>query len=93
MTSSIRIGGLPDIDPVLRLWVRAGAQPSRTDDAGGLRALIEHQGSVLLVAEDGALLVGSVIAGWDGWRGIGLPVGRGPHPPATWPGGSTGRRS
>ena len=69
MTSSIRIGGLADIDPVLRLWVRAGAQPSRTDDAGGLRDLIEHEGSVLLVAEDGAALVGSVIAGWDGWRG------------------------
>ncbi len=69
MASTIRVGQPADIDPVLRLWDRAGARPTHTDDADGLRALIEHEGSALLVAEDREVLVGSVIAGWDGWRG------------------------
>ncbi len=32
-------------------------------------ALLERDPSALLVAELGDQLVGSVIAGWDGWRG------------------------
>ena len=69
MTPTIRIGLLADVVPVLRLWTRAGAEPTHTDDAQSLRALIDHDGSALLVAEDLGELVGSVIAGWDGWRG------------------------
>jgi len=69
MIPSLRRGRRSDIDRVLGLWVRADAEPTHTDDVGGLRSVIEHDGSALLVAEDGDALVGSVIAGWDGWRG------------------------
>ena len=54
---------------MLELWTRADAEPTHTDDAGSLQALMDHAGSALLVAEDGDVMVGSVIAGWDGWRG------------------------
>ncbi len=69
MAPSLRSGQRSDIDRLLALWVTADAEPTRTDDTGSLQALIEHPGSALLVAEDGDVLVGSVIAGWDGWRG------------------------
>ena len=69
MVPSLRSGQRSDIDRVLALWVTADAEPTHTDDAGSLQALIEHPGTTLLVAEDDEALVGSVIAGWDGWRG------------------------
>jgi ribosomal protein S18 acetylase RimI-like enzyme len=69
MTPILRRGRWSDVDRVLDLWARSDAEPTHTDDAGSLRALIEHDGSALLIAEDGDSLVGTVIAGWDGWRG------------------------
>jgi ribosomal protein S18 acetylase RimI-like enzyme len=69
MSPTIRIGQAADVDRVLVLWAAAGAEPTHTDDATSLRALVGHDGSALLVAEDHGDLVGSVIAGWDGWRG------------------------
>lgn len=69
MTPTVRTARATDIEPVLVLWAGAGAEPTHTDDARSLQALMEHGGSVLLVAEDSGALVGSVIAAWDGWRG------------------------
>jgi ribosomal protein S18 acetylase RimI-like enzyme len=69
VTPVLRVGRIADVDPVLRLWVLAGSEPTHTDDAPSLRAFIGHDGSSLLVAEDQGELVGSVLAGWDGWRG------------------------
>jgi ribosomal protein S18 acetylase RimI-like enzyme len=69
MTPRVRIGSTGDIEAVLLLWARSGAEPTHTDDAPGLEALIGHAGSALVVAEDQGELVGSVLAGWDGWRG------------------------
>jgi ribosomal protein S18 acetylase RimI-like enzyme len=65
----IRAGRSGDIDAVLRLWLGSGAEPTHTDDARSLQGLLDHPGSALLVAVDGSALVGSVVAGWDGWRG------------------------
>ncbi len=69
MTPTVRIGSTSDIEAVLLLWATSGAEPTHTDDAPSLQALIEHDGSALLVAQDRGELVGSVLAGWDGWRG------------------------
>ena len=66
----IRRAELSDLDAVLELWHVAAENASRPPDtAGALVALLERDPGALLVAEDGAQLVGSVIAGWDGWRG------------------------
>jgi len=54
---------------VLALWERAGAIPSPTDSLGELEQLIAHQPDGLLVAVQDGVIVGSVIGGWDGWRG------------------------
>jgi ribosomal protein S18 acetylase RimI-like enzyme len=66
---SLRTGRLSDVDPVLRLWVAAGAEATHTDDVESLSALVADDPSALIVAEEDGSIVGSVIAAWDGWRG------------------------
>ena len=58
-----------DIAGVLAFWTDATAEPSSTDDAAGIEALLACSPGALLVAADDGAIVGSVIAGWDGWRG------------------------
>jgi ribosomal protein S18 acetylase RimI-like enzyme len=60
-----------DIPDVLALWRGGEAEPTHTDDVPSLQALMARDPGALIVAEDGsdARIVGSVIAGWDGWRG------------------------
>lgn len=70
-TTSIRIrpAVVADIPAVLGLW-REAANPTTTDDAAGVGALLAHDPGALLVAESSSgQIVGTVIAGWDGWRG------------------------
>ncbi|MER7706934.1 GNAT family N-acetyltransferase [Kitasatospora sp. NPDC097605] len=63
---------VPDeIPAVLALWARAAKGTSITDDAEGVAALLARDPHGLLVAvraDDPAVLLGTVIAGWDGWR-------------------------
>jgi len=54
---------------VLRLWLEAEAEPSATDTPEELARLVRDHGDLFLVAEDAGRLVGTLIAGWDGWRG------------------------
>jgi ribosomal protein S18 acetylase RimI-like enzyme len=65
---TLRSAGMDDIDAVLTLWQQADAEPTHTDDRQSLQRLITHQPGALIVADTGRV-VGSVIAGWDGWRG------------------------
>ena len=58
-----------DIAEVLAFWSAATAEPSSTDDADGIVALLGHAPSALVLAVDGDTIVGTVIAGFDGWRG------------------------
>ncbi|HEY1636597.1 MAG TPA: GNAT family N-acetyltransferase [Acidimicrobiales bacterium] len=58
-----------DVGSVLQLWGASDVEPTHTDDVESLGRLIARDPSALIVAEDGSRLVGSVIAGWDGWRG------------------------
>lgn len=69
MDASFRPGLISDVDAVLALWARSGAEPTHTDDRDSLAALVAHDTEALIVAESGGTLVGSVIAAWDGWRG------------------------
>lgn len=54
---------------MLAFWRDATAEPSSTDDAEGLKALLARTPGALVVAVDGATIVGTIIGGWDGWRG------------------------
>ena len=54
---------------VLALWARAGAIPSATDTLEEVTQLVRDHSDHVLVAVRQGTLVGSVIGGWDGWRG------------------------
>ncbi len=67
--ATLRSATAADIPAILSLWREAEAVPSHTDDPEFLSRLIEFDPGSLVVAESEGRLVGSVIAGWDGWRG------------------------
>jgi ribosomal protein S18 acetylase RimI-like enzyme len=64
-----RKGRPEDIDRVLELWKQAEATPKVTDTRDGLTRLLAEPRAVLLLAEADGRVVGTVIGGWDGWRG------------------------
>ncbi|MET9922093.1 GNAT family N-acetyltransferase [Streptomyces sp. NPDC059605] len=64
----IRHAGLPDIDAVLDFWREAAEGTSISDDHDGVARLISRDPEALLLAERDGRLVGTVIAGFDGWR-------------------------
>ena len=66
---SIRSASEADIATVLALWRQAGGPATATDDEEAVRALLERDPSALLIAETSDEVVGSLIVGWDGWRG------------------------
>ena len=66
---TLRAGTRADVDAVLTFWLDATAEPSTTDDADGLTALLERAPGALVLALDGDTIVGTIVAGWDGWRG------------------------
>jgi len=72
MSSDVVIGRAHDNDlpAVLRLWQEAEVMPpGPTDSLMGLTRLIQDRSGILLVAIIDGRIVGSVIGGWDGWRG------------------------
>ena len=69
MAVTLRTATLGDVSALLALWREADAEPTHTDDVDSLTRLIGHDPQAVIVATEGAELVGSIIAGWDGWRG------------------------
>jgi ribosomal protein S18 acetylase RimI-like enzyme len=66
----LRSAGTADVQDLLALWRQADAVPTLTDDADSIAVLLAHDPGALVVAvDDAGRVVGSVIAGWDGWRG------------------------
>ena len=54
---------------VLDLWRQAEATVSATDTIADIHHLTKENSAILLVAEKAGGIVGSVIGGFDGWRG------------------------
>jgi ribosomal protein S18 acetylase RimI-like enzyme len=72
MQDSVRIRPcrIGEIEGVLDLWRDAEVTPpSASDSIEGLRRLMAEPAAILLVAEADERIIGSVIGGWDGWRG------------------------
>ena len=65
----IRPARSEEAQQVLALWQEADATPSPTDTRDEVMKLLGEASAVLLVAEADGRLVGTVIGGWDGWRG------------------------
>nr|BFD86107.1 GNAT family N-acetyltransferase [Streptomyces sp. Xyl84] len=57
-----------DLDTVLAFWRTAAEGTSISDDRDGVARLVARDPEALLLAEDAGELVGTVIAGFDGWR-------------------------
>lgn len=64
----IHPAGLTDIETVLRFWREAAEGTSISDDHDGVARLISRDPEALLLADRDGRLVGTVIAGFDGWR-------------------------
>jgi ribosomal protein S18 acetylase RimI-like enzyme len=65
----IRPALLGETEAVLALWRRSGSEPRMTDTVECVSAVIAADHAWLLLAELDGQLAGTVIAGWDGWRG------------------------
>jgi ribosomal protein S18 acetylase RimI-like enzyme len=66
---TIRIAEKPDAQAVLGLWRVAESLPSQTDTEEAIGRLLERDSSALLIARANDVVIGSLIVGWDGWRG------------------------
>jgi ribosomal protein S18 acetylase RimI-like enzyme len=66
---TIRDATESDLEPVLRLWATEGVPPGVSDTRDALEGLIATDRQALIVAEADGVVIGSLIAAWDGWRG------------------------
>jgi ribosomal protein S18 acetylase RimI-like enzyme len=65
----LRHANADDVPAVLDFWKRSAEDTNRVgDDAAAVHALIERDPEALLLAVDGGEIVGSLVAGFDGWR-------------------------
>jgi ribosomal protein S18 acetylase RimI-like enzyme len=58
-----------EAEAILGLWGAGQTTASSTDDVAAIRELVRHDPEALLLAESDGRLVGTLIVGWDGWRG------------------------
>jgi ribosomal protein S18 acetylase RimI-like enzyme len=66
---TIREARVEECERLLELWKLVGSGPSVTDTVEHLQALTRRNGDLLLVAEIRDQIVGTVLGGWDFWRG------------------------
>ncbi|WP_229071754.1 GNAT family N-acetyltransferase [Actinoplanes sp. DH11] len=65
----LRAAHAGELTQVLAFWRDAAENGSRpADTLTALTALFERDPAALIVAVDGPEIVGTVVAGWDGWR-------------------------
>ncbi|GIE35292.1 N-acetyltransferase [Actinoplanes italicus] len=58
-----------ELSAILEFWQVAAENESRPPDTPeAVEALLSRDPEALILAVDGARIVGSIIAGWDGWR-------------------------
>ncbi|MEU4238922.1 GNAT family N-acetyltransferase [Actinoplanes sp. NPDC026619] len=65
----LRTARADELAPILDFWGVAAENDNRpADSPAALASLLERDPDALIVAVDGGEIVGTVIAGWDGWR-------------------------
>ena len=65
----MRAASLADVGGLLRLWQEAAENDGRPPDTRqAVLALLSRDPEAVILAEHDGMLIGSVIAGWDGWR-------------------------
>ena len=58
-----------DVPEVLRLWATSGASNTPTDTLEDVERAVSEPGLEFLVAEVDGQVVGTIMGGFDGWRG------------------------
>ena len=65
----LRIATIDDADGLLSMWQEAAENAGRpADTRQAVTALLGRDPEALILAEQDGELIGSIIAGWDGWR-------------------------
>jgi ribosomal protein S18 acetylase RimI-like enzyme len=57
-----------DVAEVIRFWNQFGAAHSLKDESAAVRRRLKRDRGLFVLAWDGGRLVGTIMAGWDGWR-------------------------
>ncbi len=65
---SIRPARPTDVESVVALWDEA-AEPTVADDRTSIKHLFQRDAGALLIAERAGVIIGTLVAAWDGWRG------------------------
>lgn len=66
---TVTIASITDVDALLAFWAIAGENDARpSDSAPVVEALLRRDPEAVLVVRSEGRIVGTVIAGWDGWR-------------------------
>src|SRR5580693_5423312 len=69
MPLELRAGTADDVDGLLGLWAEAAENAERAPDTReAVTAVLGRDPDAVILAEHEGELIGSVIAGWDGWR-------------------------
>ena len=80
---AIRPCEIADIPSILQLWIDADTVTGPTDNAAAIKIRLQRDKQLFLLAVDGERVVGSLMGGWNGWRGDMARAGRTPGlPPA-----------
>lgn len=58
-----------DIDAILKLWYSIDRHTALPDRPEYLQQFLDFAPDLFLVAEADGQIVGTIIGGWDGWRG------------------------
>jgi ribosomal protein S18 acetylase RimI-like enzyme len=65
----LRAATIEDIPTLLALWDVAAENDSRPNDtAEKVETMVSRDPAACIVADETGRIVGSIIAGWDGWR-------------------------
>jgi ribosomal protein S18 acetylase RimI-like enzyme len=65
----IREAKTEDIDAILDLWHSLDRHTALPDTREIVQTYLDFAPDMMLVAEVGGAIVGTIMAGWDGWRG------------------------
>lgn len=69
MRFALRAASATDVGDLIVLWEEAAENGSRPPDtAEAVSALLGRDPQAVILAEQEGVLIGSIIAGWDGWR-------------------------
>ena len=66
---TLRTCSRTDVEAILALWKRAGVAGTLPDTAEALLMRLERDAELFVVAAAGDTVIGTLIGGWDGWRG------------------------